>query len=95
MANEQPWNITSGVGIANRMYAAAKSLDPQRPVLTSDGMVPAAGVLSNNFGPEDFRTTGFSDHLPLDPEPSAQNRHTFAIKQAMVAPVINHEMSVQ
>ena len=29
MANEQPWNGTSGVGIANRMYATAKSLDPQ------------------------------------------------------------------
>ena len=95
MANEQPWNTDTGVGIANRMYAAAKSLDPQRPVLTSDGMVPAAGVLPNNFGPEDFRTTGFSDSLPLDPDPSPENQHIFAIKQPMVAPVINHVSSPQ
>jgi hypothetical protein len=92
MANEQPWNVTSGVGIANRMYETAKSLDPTRPVLTSDGMVPAAGALASNFGPEDFRTTSFRDNLPLNPDPAPEDQHIFAIDQPMMAPVIDHEM---
>ena len=70
------------------MYATAKSLDPQRPVLTSDGMVPAAGALPSGFGPEDFRTTSFRDNLPITPHPLPVNQHIFAIKPPMMKGVL-------